>query len=106
MLSLTAFPNIITNGTTSFTTKPSIKQAIINYFKKVSLNKDHEANTFVNKFYTHHQSEPVSDTKNNQAPEAIDTEELNKQSNTNKTSKKEDLTRQLMNVSRTYLSTC
>ena len=33
------------------------------YFKDVSLNKDHEANTFINKFYVQHETEPPIDTK-------------------------------------------
>jgi hypothetical protein len=44
------FPNIITNGTTSFNSNISIKQAKIKYFKDVSLNKDHEASIFISKF--------------------------------------------------------
>ena len=72
------FPNIITDGTKSFTTKSSIKQAITKYFKDVSLNKDHEANTFINKFYVQHETEPPIDTKNHQPPEVIDMEELTK----------------------------
>jgi hypothetical protein len=100
------FPNIITNGTTSFTTKPSIKQAITNYFKDVSLNKDHEANTFIDKFYKHHETEPMSKTNNQQPPEVIDIGELNNQSKTNRTSKKEGLTIQQMSASRTSPTTC
>jgi hypothetical protein len=64
------FPNIITNGTTSFT-KSSIKQAITTY---KHLHK-------INKFYTQHETEPVSDssdTKNHQAPGVIDIGELTK----------------------------
>ena len=44
----------------------------------MSLNKDHEANTFINKFYVQHETEPPIDTKNHQPPEVIDMEELTK----------------------------
>ena len=72
------FPNIITNGTTSFTTKPSIKQAIAKYFKEVSLNKDYEAKNFINKFSIQQVTEPPSVTNNHQEPLAIEIDELTK----------------------------
>ena len=45
-------------------TASTLSPAIINYFKDVSLNRDHEATTFKNKFYTPQIREPDADTAN------------------------------------------
>ncbi len=47
-----------------FSTQRPASKAIINYFKDVSLNRDHEATTFKNKFYTPQIREPDADTAN------------------------------------------